>query len=233
MSIYLCLGTILVMGVFLILGGIKIVPEYQRLVIFRLGRCLGKPKGPGIVFILPVIDQALKVDLREQKRTMSSQEATTKDLIPVSIDFDWYYRILDPIKSATTVGNVETVLAAFITLKLRNEIKEINSTNLSSELTRLNNGFLRDDHQIQEIGEKYGAKVIHLEVLKLAIDDHKKEMNDARTTIGAFGETQTTVHTSGTVTIGDQTWNAMSTSPIAPKTKVRVKRVILEIEESS
>jgi regulator of protease activity HflC (stomatin/prohibitin superfamily) len=173
------------------------------------------------------------VDLREQKRTVSSGEATTKDLLPVSIDFDWYYRILDPIKSVTIVGNAETVLTALIVLKLRNQIKEIDSPNLSSEMTRLNNEFLRNDHQLLELGEKYGVKVSYLEILKLAVDDHKKEMNNARVVIGAFGETQTTVHTSGTVVVAEQTWNAVSNSPIAPKTKVRVKRVILEIEESS
>jgi regulator of protease activity HflC (stomatin/prohibitin superfamily) len=233
MSSYLCLAIVLVIGIFSILSRIQVVPEYQRLVVFRLGRFLDRPKGPGIVFLIPVIDRALKVDLREQKREISNQEATTKDFIPVSFDLDWYYRILDPIKAVTTVGNAETAMAAFIIMKLRSEIKEINSANLSSEFTRLNNEFHRNDHQLPEISEKFGMKVSHFEILKLAIDDHKKEMDDAKITVGTFGETQTTVHTSGTVIIGEQAWSATSNSPIAPKTKVRVKSVILEIEESS
>ena len=82
----------LVLAIGILALGWKVVPEYQRLVVFRLGRPLDKAKGPGIVFLVPMIDRALKVDLREQKREISNQEATTKDLIPISCDLRWYYK---------------------------------------------------------------------------------------------------------------------------------------------
>ena len=76
-------------------SAIRVVPEYQRLVVFRLGRCVGT-KGPGIVLLIPVIDRAVKVDLREQVREIPHQTSITEDNAPISIDFLWYYKVLDP-----------------------------------------------------------------------------------------------------------------------------------------
>ena len=88
-------------------SAIRIVPEYKRLVVFRLGRCVGT-KGPGIVLLIPVIDRAVKVDLREQVREIPHQTSITKDNAPISIDFLWYYKVLDPAESVLQVGNFET-----------------------------------------------------------------------------------------------------------------------------
>ena len=85
----LCLlGGVVLVG-FVFLGqAIRIVPEYQRLVVFRLGRCVG-PKGPGLIFLIPVVDRAVKVDLREQVREIPHQTAITKDNAGISVDFIW------------------------------------------------------------------------------------------------------------------------------------------------
>ena len=103
----LCLlGGVVLVG-FVFLGqAIRIVPEYQRLVVFRLGRCVG-PKGPGLIFLIPVVDRAVKVDLREQVREIPHQTAITKDNAGISVDFIWYYKILDPVESVLQVGNFE------------------------------------------------------------------------------------------------------------------------------
>ena len=83
----LCLvGGVGVVVVALVASAIRIVPEYQRLVVFRLGRCLGE-KGPGIVFLIPVVDRAARVDLREQVREIPHQTAITKDNAGISVDF--------------------------------------------------------------------------------------------------------------------------------------------------
>ena len=71
-------GAVLLIGFVFVAQAIRIVPEYQRLVVFRLGRCIG-PKGPGIIFLIPVVDRAVKVDLREQVREIPHQTAITKD----------------------------------------------------------------------------------------------------------------------------------------------------------
>ena len=92
----LCIvGAVLVVAFIFLVNAIRIVPEYQRLVVFRLGRSIGS-KGPGIVFLIPVIDRAVKVDLREQVREVPHQTSITKDNAPISIDFLWYHKVLGP-----------------------------------------------------------------------------------------------------------------------------------------
>lgn len=208
------------------------VPEWKRVVVFRLGRPLDKPKGPGLVFLIPMIDRAVTVDLREQKRELFNQGANAKDFIPVSFDFRWYFKVIDPIK-VLTVKNIELTLAGLLVTKLGVALHEISSGDLSSEQARLGYELIRTDPGFQEICGKLGVIVTNLEILRLAIDDRQKEINDARAAIGTLGETQTTVHTTGTVVIGDRAWDAMSNRPIAPNTKVRVKRVVLEVEEAA
>ena len=92
----LCLvGGVFAIVLIFIANAIRIVPEYQRLVVFRLGRCIGA-KGPGIVLLIPVIDRAVRDDLREQVREIPHQTSITKDNAPISIDFLWYYKVLEP-----------------------------------------------------------------------------------------------------------------------------------------
>ncbi len=99
-------GGLIILLLVLLANAIRIVPEYQRLVVFRLGRCVGA-RGPGIVFLIPVIDRAVKVDLREQVREIPHQTSITKDNAPISVDFLWYYKVLDPTESILQVGNFE------------------------------------------------------------------------------------------------------------------------------
>jgi regulator of protease activity HflC (stomatin/prohibitin superfamily) len=101
-TIFCFVGAVLVIGFIFLANAIRIVPEYQRLVVFRLGRSVGA-KGPGIVLLIPVIDRAVKVDLREQVREVPHQTSITKDNAPISIDFLWYYKVLDPAESVLQV----------------------------------------------------------------------------------------------------------------------------------
>src|SRR5574340_716521 len=115
----LCGVMIVGVGGFLFLtNAIKIVPEYQRLVVFRLGRCIGT-RGPGLILLIPVIDRAVKADLREQVREIPHQVSITKDNAPISIDFLWYYKVLDPAESVLQVGNFESAAAGIAATTLR------------------------------------------------------------------------------------------------------------------
>ena len=111
-------GGVLVLGLALLASAIKVVPEYQRLVVFRLGRCVGA-KGPGIVLLIPVVDRGVKADLREQVREIPHQTAITSDNAGISIDFIWYYKILDPTESVLQVGNFEAAAQGMATTTLR------------------------------------------------------------------------------------------------------------------
>src|SRR5690242_15318931 len=104
----LCFVGVIAVLIFVFLANaIRIVPEYQRLVVFRLGRSIGT-KGPGLVLLIPVIDRGVKVDLREQVREVPHQTSITKDNAPISIDFLWYYKVLDATESVLQVGNFES-----------------------------------------------------------------------------------------------------------------------------
>jgi len=156
-------GGVLLLGLILLASAIKIVPEYQRMVVFRLGRCVGA-KGPGIVFLIPVIDRGRKADLREQVREIPHQTAITKDNAAISIDFIWYYRILDPTESVLQVGNFEAAAQGMATTTLRAVIGGIPLDDVLVEREHINN-MLRT--RLDEVTERWGVKVTNVEIREI------------------------------------------------------------------
>jgi regulator of protease activity HflC (stomatin/prohibitin superfamily) len=160
----LCVFGGLVLLVFAFLASaIRIVPEYQRLVVFRLGRCIGT-KGPGIVLLIPIIDRAVKVDLREQVREIPHQTSITKDNAPISIDFLWYYKVLDPAESVLQVGNFEAAAQGMATTTLRAVIGGIPLDDVLSEREHINT-MLRT--RLDEVTERWGVKVTNVEIREI------------------------------------------------------------------
>jgi regulator of protease activity HflC (stomatin/prohibitin superfamily) len=160
----LCLvGGVLLVGFVFIAQAIRIVPEYQRLVVFRLGRCVG-PKGPGLIFLIPVVDRAVKVDLREQVREIPHQTAITKDNASISVDFIWYYKILDPTESVLQVGNFEAAAQGMATTTLRAVIGGIPLDDALSEREHINS-MLRT--RLDEVTERWGVKVTNVEIREI------------------------------------------------------------------
>jgi regulator of protease activity HflC (stomatin/prohibitin superfamily) len=156
------LGLVVVIGIFLV-NAIKIVPEYQRLVVFRLGRSVG-PKGPGITLLIPFLDRAVRVDLREQVREVPHQTSITKDNAPISIDFLWYYKVLDPAESVLQVGNFESAAAGIAATTLRAVIGGIPLDDVLSEREHINN-MLRT--RLDEVTERWGVKVTNVEIREI------------------------------------------------------------------
>jgi len=156
------LGLVVVVGLF-VFNAIKIVPEYQRLVVFRLGRSIG-PKGPGITWLIPFIDRAVRVDLREQVREVPHQTSITKDNAPISIDFLWYYKVLDPAESVLQVGNFESAAAGIAATTLRAVIGGIPLDDVLSEREHINN-MLRT--RLDEVTERWGVKVTNVEIREI------------------------------------------------------------------
>jgi regulator of protease activity HflC (stomatin/prohibitin superfamily) len=155
-------GLVLLLFAFLA-SAIRIVPEYQRLVVFRLGRCVGT-KGPGIVLLIPIIDRAVKVDLREQVREIPHQTSITKDNAPISIDFLWYYKVLDPAESVLQVGNFEAAAQGMATTTLRAVIGGIPLDDVLSEREHINT-MLRT--RLDEVTERWGVKVTNVEIREI------------------------------------------------------------------
>jgi regulator of protease activity HflC (stomatin/prohibitin superfamily) len=156
-------GALVVVGFVILANAIRIVPEYQRLVVFRLGRAIGT-KGPGLILLIPVIDRAVKVDLREQVREIPHQTSITKDNAPISIDFLWYYKVLDPAESVLQVGNFEVAAQGMATTTLRAVIGGIPLDDVLSEREHINT-MLRT--RLDEVTERWGVKVTNVEIREI------------------------------------------------------------------
>jgi len=159
-----CLGGAVVLVLIIVLANaIRIVKEYERLVVFRLGRCVGT-KGPGLVLLIPVIDRAVKADLREQVREVPHQVSITKDNAPISIDFLWYFKVMDPTLSVIGVGNFELSAAGMATTTLRSVIGGIPLDEVLSQREHINQT-LRV--KLDEVTERWGVKVTNVEIREI------------------------------------------------------------------
>jgi regulator of protease activity HflC (stomatin/prohibitin superfamily) len=163
-TIIACLaGGVVVLAIILLASAIRVVPEYVRLVVFRLGRCIGA-KGPGIVFLIPIVDRGVPVDLREQVREVPHQTSITKDNAPISIDFLWYYKVLNPMDSVLQVGSFEAAALGMATTTLRAVIGGIMLDEVLSEREHINN-MLRT--RLDEVTERWGVKVTNVEIREI------------------------------------------------------------------
>jgi regulator of protease activity HflC (stomatin/prohibitin superfamily) len=162
--VVLCLiGGVILIVLALIASAIRVVSEYQRLVVFRLGRSIGA-KGPGVVFLIPVVDRAVRVDLREQVREIPHQTSITKDNAPISIDFLWYYKVFDPVQSVIQVGMFELAAQGIATTTLRAVIGGIPLDGVLSEREKINVA-LRT--RLDEVTERWGVKVTNVEIREI------------------------------------------------------------------
>ena len=160
----LCLvGGVFAIVLIFIANAIRIVPEYQRLVVFRLGRCVGA-KGPGIVLLIPIIDRAVRLTCREQVREIPHQTSITKDNASISVDFLWYYKVLDPTESVLQVGNFEAAAQGMATTTLRAVIGGISLDDVLSEREHINT-MLRT--RLDEVTERWGVKVTNVEIREI------------------------------------------------------------------
>jgi regulator of protease activity HflC (stomatin/prohibitin superfamily) len=162
-TILCVVGFAVILLVIFLAYAIRIVNEYQRLVVFRLGRCIGQ-KGPGLILLIPIIDRAVKVDLREQVREVPHQISITKDNAPISIDFLWYYKVLDPVQSVVGVGNFELSAQGMATTTLRSVIGGIPLDEVLSQREHINTT-LRV--KLDEVTERWGVKVTNVEIREI------------------------------------------------------------------
>ena len=134
----LCIGAVVVVALLVLIGNVfRVVREYERLVVFRLGRSIGA-KGPGLVLLIPFVDEPRKVDLREQVREIGHQVCITKDNAPINIDFLWFYKILDATSSVIQVGSFEQAAQGMATTTLRSVIGGIPLDDVLSQREHIN-----------------------------------------------------------------------------------------------
>ncbi len=161
--IYCLIGVVVLVALVFLSTALKIVPEYQRLVVFRLGRCIGE-RGPGLVILIPFIDRGVRVDLREQVREIPAQTSITSDNAPISIDFLWYYKVFDPMQTVLQVGNFELAAQGIATTTLRSVIGSIMLDAVLSEREKINQA-LRT--RLDEVTERWGVKVTNVEIREI------------------------------------------------------------------
>ena len=158
---------ILVAVVLLVLAylAIRIVNEFERLVVFRLGKTgPERIKGPGLVILIPVVDRAVKVDLREQFIEVPSQTNITKDNAPINIDFLIYWRIIDPMRSVVNVANFNGALQGIATTTLRAVIGDMLLDDVLSKREQVNE-VLRG--KLDEQTERWGGKITTVEISEI------------------------------------------------------------------
>ena len=147
----------------ILLSMIRVVREYERLVVFRLGRALGT-KGPGLVFLLPFIDKAVKVDLREQFMEIPHQVCITKDNAPIGVDFLIYWKVVDPESSVLKVGDFRRASIGIATTTLRAVIGDIMLDDVLAQREHINQ-VLRV--KLDEVTERWGVKVTSVEIREI------------------------------------------------------------------
>ncbi len=142
---------------------VKIVPEYQRLVILRFGRCIGE-KGPGLVFIIPFVDKPIRVDLRELFLEIPEQTCITKDNAHISIDFLIYWKVLEPIKSVIKVENFAGASQGIATTTLRAIVGDISLDDVLAKREQIN---VHLRQKLDEVTERWGVKVTSVEIREI------------------------------------------------------------------
>ena len=151
---------IVIGGAILLFYSIRIIPEYERAVVFRLGRVTGA-KGPGIVFIVPFIDRIVKVDLRTITLDVPSQEAITGDNVTVKVNAVVYFRVIDPAMSIIQVEDYRRATWQIAQTSLRNVIGQSMLDQLLQDREQINETL---QHIIDEATEPWGVKVSIVEI---------------------------------------------------------------------
>jgi len=159
----IALVVIVVLLLVLVPKAIKIVPEYQRLVLFRLGRCVGI-RGPGLVIIIPIIDRVVRVDLREAFLEIPHQTAITEDNAPIAIDFIIFHKVVDAEMSVLRVQNFAGAAQNIAATTLRSVVGDMTLDDVLSKREEMNTLL---QTKLDEVTERWGVKVTNVEVREI------------------------------------------------------------------
>jgi regulator of protease activity HflC (stomatin/prohibitin superfamily) len=151
-------------------SALRVVPEYQRLVVFRLGRLWGS-KGPGICVVIPWIDRALRVDLRVVTLDVPVQEVITRDNVPIKVNAVIYFRVLDPSKSMVEVEDYIMATSQLSQTTLRSVIGRAELDEVLSARDKIN---IELQQIIDERTDPWGIKVSAVELKELELPEGMK-----------------------------------------------------------
>ena len=159
-------AVIAVLVILVLSAAIKVLREYERGVIFRLGRLLGAPKGPGLIFLIPIVDKMVRVDLRTITLMIPPQEVITKDNVPARVNAVCYFRVVDASASVVQVENFMVATSQVAQTTLRSVLGQHSLDELLSEREKINS-ILQEI--IDETTAPWGIKVSIVEVKDVEI----------------------------------------------------------------
>ncbi|WP_457555243.1 slipin family protein [Candidatus Pyrohabitans sp.] len=162
---FITLPALIIVALLLLSSAIRVVREYERGVVFRLGRLIGA-KGPGIMFLIPLIDRMVKVDLRTVTLDVPSQEIITKDNVTVRVNAVVYFRIIDPEKAIVEVENYLAATSMIAQTTLRSVIGMAELDELLAEREKLNEKL---QSVIDQQTDPWGVKVTAVEIKDVEI----------------------------------------------------------------
>ena len=199
------LAIVVILIALLLTQSIRITREYQRLVVFRLGKCLGA-KGPGAVILIPFIDRPVLVDLRERFVEIPHQSCITADNVPLNVDFLVYRQVFDPLASVVAVNDFASASLGIAATTLRAVIGEIPLDDVLSKREQINETLRQ---KLDETTERWGVKVTTVEIREVVPPGNVQEamnrqMSAERTRRAAVTEAEGQRQVSVTVAEGNQ-----------------------------
>src|SRR5258706_2228878 len=161
---------IIIVAAFIVPQMVRVLREYERGVIFRLGKLL-PAKGPGLILLWPVVDRMVKMDLRVVTIDVSKQEVMTRDNVPANVDAVVYFRVVDPIAAVVKVENFWKATSLIAQTTLRSVLGQAPLDDLLSQRDQIN---LKLQEIIDRQTEPWGVKVTAVEVKDVALPDSMK-----------------------------------------------------------
>jgi len=162
-GLLIALVAIVLFVILLVRYSIRVVREYQRMVLFRLGRMVGT-RGPGLVLLIPIVDRPVMVDLREQFLEIPKQTAITEDNATIAIDFIIFTRVVDAIQSVIQVQYFAGAAQNIAATTLRSVVGDMNLDDVLSKREQMNET-LRS--KLDDVTERWGVKVTNVEVREI------------------------------------------------------------------
>ena len=162
------ISAIVVVGliVAVLFAALKVLREYERGVVFRLGRLLTQPRGPGLIFLIPIIDRMVRIDLRTVTLTVPPQEVITRDNVPVRVNAVAYFRVVDPTAAVVEVEKFLVATSQIAQTTLRSTLGQHMLDELLSERDKINAILQRI---IDDQTAPWGVKVSNVEVKDVEI----------------------------------------------------------------
>lgn len=162
--------TIVIIVIIFLLSAIRVVREYERGVIFRLGRLVGA-RGPGLFFVIPFVDQLVKVDLRVMTMDVPKQELITRDNVPVTVDAVVYFRVMNSEEAVTKVENYILATSLISQTTLRSVVGQSELDELLIHRDKINESLQRI---IDEKTDPWGIKVSAVEIKEVTLPEELK-----------------------------------------------------------